>query len=86
MGADLMAITADFRLLGSIIEDGKIDEFLRSQRADHNDIEQWTYVSHDLDNLIQRINMTSEWTTFLSDYNGHKLIPTSVFSVQDNYL
>lgn len=85
MGADLYAITADFRPFGSVLEDAKIDRFLEEQKA-HQDVEAWTYVSFNLDLLFQKLTGNTERTTFLTDFTGYKPISTAVFSVQDNYL
>lgn len=90
MGADLFALAPDLggigAGLGSIIEDGPIDRFLSDQKAEHGDVEAWTFVSCNIDLLFQNLQRTSERQTFLTDFGGYKPIATAIFSVQENYL
>jgi hypothetical protein len=86
VGADLYAFSFDTVAMSSMINDGEIDAFLRSQNETYGDVLEWTYVSFNLEDILRRIMPKGYSKMYLSDYSGYKGVHSNVYAVKPNYL
>lgn len=86
VGADLYAVPLQNNL-NSMLDEGKIVEFLAQQKAFDGAVEGWAFTSYRLGDFFNKITGEKRGRrTWLSDLSGHKETWSNIYSVQENHL
>lgn len=89
LGADFYCVSLDRTGLSSFIDDGAISMFLDEQNSTNGDILGYTFTSHGLGDVLNKINpkvqKDAERVTF-SDFAGYRDYKTTINAIRKNYL
>ena len=87
VGADLYGVIVNPRNLPSFIDEGRISQFLEEQKAVDGAVQNWSFGSPSLQNLLRKIaSDDNQARTFFSDATGFKTVKANFYSIQPNFL